>query len=211
MKKTRNPMRYALAVSLLGSFFPTQSHLNESHLEAKVLNCSQETQASFIPKNNTKRNYSEDEILKTIHSVYECLPSKPEYLSEKFIKEMVKMESSYDNLAIGRHEERGLLQILPETWKEQTELLYRRILPFDSAFNPRINLQVGISYLFWIEEFSRNNYPNWETLSDKEKRRILMASYNGGIGNLLENNGDVSRMPLGTRNYINAIESGIED
>ena len=42
----------------------------------------------------------------------------------------------------------------------------------DIGWYPKINLEVGISYLFWIEEFSKNSYQNWENLSNKEKRGI---------------------------------------
>src|SRR3989344_1929829 len=213
MKKTTRTIGYALALSLVGNLAPLENNFSlsaENSLEQKVLNCSIGTISEQGSYRNSGRKYTKEEILHFIHNIYNCLHSKPEYFSEKFIKEMVKKESSYNHKAIGDERERGLFQIRPETWQEQTKRLYGRELSFDLAFNPKINLEVGISYLFWIEEFSKNSYQNWENLSNKEKRGILMASYNGGASRLYSMQGDIDRMPSGTRNYIKTIEAGME-
>ncbi|MBS3086641.1 lytic transglycosylase domain-containing protein [Candidatus Pacearchaeota archaeon] len=213
MKKTTKTIKYVLALSLVGNLAPLENNFslpNENSLEKKVLECYSEIPNPVGQNSTAKRNYSEDEILKTINNVYNCLPSKPEYFSEKFIKEMVKKESSYNPRSVSEKGALGLMQIMPETWKEQTKRLYRRELSFDLAFNPKTNLEVGLSYLLWIDEFSKNRYQNWESLSDKEKREKVMAAYHGGISRLYSLNGNINDMPRATRDYIKTIEAGME-
>ena len=95
------------------------------------------------------------------------------------------------------------MQIMPGTWADMTSY------PFDSAVNPEKNVEAGIRYYQWIENYLSSRVPNWSSLTRLEEYRLMAAAYNGGIGRLEDNAWDISRMPLETRNYVTQMENNI--
>jgi len=96
-------------------------------------------------------------------------------------------ESSFNDRAVGRDGERGLMQPLPSTWAG--------VMPgysFDQAFDPETNL------LFWQKYFiSLLNQFGWDY-------RNALIAYNGGPGHLT-NPGKYGPPSSGAINYANAI------
>ncbi|MDE2020373.1 MAG: transglycosylase SLT domain-containing protein [Patescibacteria group bacterium] len=95
----------------------------------------------------------------------------------------IQRESGFNPNAVGHDGERGLAQILPNTWPQA--------LPgvsFAAAFDPDYNLTAWGNYMLWL----LNRY-------DWNYSKALMA-YNGGPGNL--DHGTVSRA---ARNYAKTI------
>lgn len=212
MSKKIKFLNYVTAISLLGIIVNETEDImtKHPHLEEKI-SCSFGAIPTIKDYQETEKRYHQDEIRKLFHEAYYCLPNKPDYFSEGLIKAIVHTESSFNNRAVGKNGERGLMQIMKDTWEDQTLRLYGKKLPFSLAFNPKLNLEVGTSYLIWIHNFSKDKYPGWENLDKNEKRRILVASYNGGAPRLHKKGGDIYQMPKITQKYIELIESRVDD
>ena len=69
MKKTRNPMKYALALSLLGGLFPANRNLVENPLERKTLECSPHLKNPF-PINDSRQGYTKENVKNIIKETY---------------------------------------------------------------------------------------------------------------------------------------------
>lgn len=138
------------------------------------------------------------------------VPSKPgrtalaydDVDSHKLASYLIPIESSGNPKAISKSGARGLLQIMPETWKEITREIYGRQIPFSHAFDPHTNKTVAIAYLEKIEDMLSKNIPYWNDLSLDEKQDRIAAGYNGGPNRLIRNKGNIGKMPKETRNYV---------
>ncbi len=91
---------------------------------------------------------------------------------------------------------RGVMQIMPPTWKEWTQKIYGTELDIQFADNPEINRKVGETYLKWIQDTLRQ----W--MGREPGIEHILASYNGGIGRLRKLNFDVWKMPEETQEYV---------
>ena len=45
----------------------------------------------------------------------------------------------------------------------------------------------------------------WERLSSEERKRLVLAGYNGGVGRLRKNEWKIEKMPQETRNYVEKV------
>lgn len=72
---------------------------------------------------------------------------------------------------------KGIMQIMPATWKELTEKLNFRI---DGIFDAEWNIAAGIYYNRYLWNFWKTERPL------KDKLAFVFASYNGGAGNVLK-------------------------
>ena len=87
---------------------------------------------------------------------------------------IAKAESSLNVCAIGSLGERGLYQITEDNWYWITPKLYGKVLSYEMAFVPEYNIEVAMWLLRWLKEQLGDHY------SDK----LLIVSYNAGIGNI---------------------------
>jgi hypothetical protein len=147
-----------------------------------------------------EKSWERDKIWKIISSNYEKM-QVPEYISKKFVRSLIKVESADYKEAISRCGARGLGQIMEGTWyifeKEDFE---------KNAFIPEKNIAVTIKCLVWADKFCNENHPNWNTLSNQEKLSLISACYNMGPYGTKRSNWDINKMPAETRNYIPAIK-----
>ena len=60
---------------------------------------------------------------------------------------IIQIESNGDAQKVGRHGERGLMQIKSGTWRDMTTRLFGAPISFDQAFDPALNRRVGTAYL----------------------------------------------------------------
>jgi hypothetical protein len=172
-------------------------------------NLLEETFWSYL--NAEKKRMKEEKIKEMYSDIEKILISAfdkmqiPGYITKEFIRSQIWAESRDYPKAIGKIGERGLMQLTPEAWQtvEKEKNFYK------TAFNPKANIEVGIKYGLWINEFLKNNHPNWESLPDSEKRRIIAAGYNAGIGRVQKDNWDLSKAPDRTKAYIKDIEKNI--
>jgi len=147
-----------------------------------------------------------DEIYMQINSIYNKSGLNiPKYMTKRFLREIVKLESTDYPKAIGKAGERGLTQMTKGAWYEVEKENFEK-----NAFIPKKNITASIKYFLLIDNFCRKKYPNWQELPDAEKIKILVASYNGGKENLWKLNWNISEMKPITQNYVKNIEGIID-
>lgn len=115
-----------------------------------------------------------------------------------YVLATMKQESKFDSLAKSWAGARGLMQVMPLTWKG----LYKDNSFYTDAFNPDKNLEAGIRVLNGMAKFCERRYPEWDKLDDISKRELISAAYNGGNGTLQKKNWDINKMYSETRNYV---------
>ena len=118
--------------------------------------------------------------------------------ASRLVDAIVQIESNGNPLKIGRHGERGLMQIKAGTWRDMTIRLFGKPLPFDRAFEPALNRRVGTAYLAFLQERLLPRQAEWRA----DERALLLAAYNAGPGRLAESGFNLSRMPAQTRDYV---------
>lgn len=121
-----------------------------------------------------------------------------ETLADLLVDSIVMIESGGDPTVVGRHGERGLMQIKAGTWREVTRDLYGRALPFSRAFEPDTNRRVGKAYLSWLHDFLVERRDAWQA----DERSLLLACYNAGPGRVMEAGFALDSLPASTRDYI---------
>lgn len=145
------------------------------------------------------------DIEKNIIFIYEN-HEIPEYITKEFIRSQIWAESSDFPNAEGEAGERGLLQLTLNAWNsvEKNDDFYEK------AFDPQKNIEVGIKYHLWINDYCKKKHPNWDKLSNIEKRKFISAAYNAGVGRLKRTNWDLNKIPEITKRYIKKIEGNLE-
>jgi soluble lytic murein transglycosylase-like protein len=98
----------------------------------------------------------------------------PEY-SWKWIKAQALQESLLDRRAVSSAGAMGVMQIMPGTWRDETD----RLGIIASPYNAKVNIQVGTSYMRRMVRF-------WKAPRTRFQRlQLAQASYNAGAGNIL--------------------------
>jgi len=146
-----------------------------------------------------------DEIFRYIVYAYDSMKI-PEYITKKFIRAQIWAESRDYPKAKGKVGERGLMQLTPKAWS----IVERENNFYKIAFDPEKNIGAGIKYGLWIDDYCTIWHPDWENLPDSEKRKIIAAGYNTGIGRLRKNKWDLNKVPDRTKGYIREIENLME-
>lgn len=160
-----------------------------------------------------RRLLEKDKIYRIVDSSYKNLndpeyipysyknPIIPGYISKKFVRTLIKVESKDNPKAVSRMGARGLGQLMKGAWYEVEREDY-----WKNVFIPEKNIDTTIKYLMWIDKTCKILHPNWNELTDEEKTNLIAAAYNGGIGRLQESNWDIHKMPDETRKYIPKLE-----
>jgi len=107
-------------------------------------------------------------------------------VSPDVVAAMVRAESAFDPRAVSHKGARGLLQLMPAT------AMRFGVAP-RALFDPRQNLEAGVSYLKWLAQ----RYP--------ETPSLVLAAYNAGEGNV-DRYGGVPPFRE-TRDYIRRVYS----
>jgi hypothetical protein len=111
---------------------------------------------------------------------------------------IIQIESNGEARKVGRHGERGLMQIKAGTWRDMTTRLFGKPLPFDRAFDPAMNRRVGNAYLAYLHEGILARQAEWKA----DERSLLLAAYNAGPGRLRESGFNLAQMPRQTQDYV---------
>ncbi len=171
-----------------------------THLLAKSIPI---TQAIVSTTNPTTQEIKKPEY----EHPYEIPERKIDYaVDDNLVRHIIQIESAGNPKATSNVGARGLMQIMPLTWKEETRKLYGKSLDFSEAYNPEKNKEVGIFYLGTIEKYLSGRINNWDSLSKEDKQSLIAAAYNGGMGRLVRLNGNIEQMPEESRNYVNKLE-----
>ncbi len=123
--------------------------------------------------------------------------------ASRLVDAIIQVESNGDARKVGRHGERGLMQIKAGTWSDMTVRLFGKPLPFDQAFDPSLNRRVGTAYLAFLQETLLPRQSEWKS----DERALLLAAYNAGPGRLREAGFDLGLMPRPTRDYVERASS----
>ena len=198
MKKSSKFASAVLAISFFGtatpvntnSTFPEKGPFEKTSLESKING-----------QPDTGRVYSYGEISKMVHDIYRFAPHKPDYLNEEFLREIIQAESGYDTRAESKKGARGLMQLMPATWKD----IEKKRSYDEYVFDPRTNLKVGIKYLLLINKQFEKDYDGWENLNQEEKRARVLSAYNAGISRFKKEDWQLENMPKETRKYVGNI------
>lgn len=165
-----------------------------------MMQCSRENpgiEASFDDYNN----------LRTIRTdaIYELIDKNNTNIERRdFYRAVVRVESTDNPSAVSKAGARGLMQIMPETWKDLTES------PYDRAFDAEENVKAGVKYLGQIENYLSTRIVGWEVFSESKRLELIAAAYNGGMGRLVREKGMISKMPEETRDYVRKVMSELE-
>ena len=162
--------------------------------EASLERIAEEAQAFKLSRiENTGINKCLDEAYKKL--------SLPHYINKKFIKSVINAESNKYIHAVSPAGARGLMQLTQDAWGEvEKEKNF-----FEYSFDPQSNIETGIRYMLYLDRYLKNNHLNWEELSQKEKRKLLSAAYNGGIKRLERREWSIEHMPSETKKYVEKV------
>ena len=116
----------------------------------------------------------------------------------RLVDAIIQIESQGDARMVGKHGERGLMQIKSGTWRDMTIRLFGAPLPFDRAFEPDLNRRVGTAYLAFLQETILPRQTEWKS----DERSLLLAAYNAGPGKLRDSGFDLARLPRPTQDYV---------
>ncbi|MCH7568109.1 MAG: lytic transglycosylase domain-containing protein [Nanoarchaeota archaeon] len=197
--KRKNMRNLAIIVASLGIL----AYCTIPNLLSSVRNARQDTQGRL----ETVVEKSKSSVLPTPRLTNENYQKIQDIISPEYIDNIIQIESSGRADAVSYAGARGLMQLMPETWAEETRRLYGRELDFDLAFDPKISKEVGTAYLKRIEKYLSGRIDGWESMDIKQKQELMAAAYNGGMGRLVRNRGDILKMPEETRNYINKLKT----
>ena len=116
----------------------------------------------------------------------------------RLVDAIIQIESNGNPRKVGRHGERGLMQLKSGTWRDMTVRLFGQPLSFDQAFDPAMNRRVGVAYLAFLQENLLPRQTEWKA----DERSLLLAAYNAGPGRLRDSGFDLARLPRQTQSYV---------
>ncbi len=119
------------------------------------------------------------------------------HATDLLVEVVIQIESQGNPEMVGGVGERGLMQIREGTWREVTERHFGTAIPFDRAFEPDLNRQVGRLYLGDLQVYLYRHQDFWGS----DLRSLLLASYNAGPERVRQSGFNVSRLPRSVRSY----------
>ncbi len=129
-------------------------------------------------------------------------PAKPamdtKLVAKLLVDSVTQVESAGNPRMVGRHGERGLMQIKAGAWGEVTRRLFGRRVSFDRAFEGKLNQQVGSAYLADLQRYLGRHRKMWKA----DERSLLLACYNAGPERVKRSGFDLRRLPAHTRDYV---------
>ena len=137
--------------------------------------------------NIISRKKTNDENL--VDMILDTVSSYTDVVDKTFIKASIKQESDYTPLAVSSAGARGLIQFMPYVWPAYGEG------DFDNAYDPIKNIRAGIKLNLWLEKNISKYNPVWDKLTIEDKRKQILAAYNGGFYRLKDRNWEISKMP----------------
>jgi soluble lytic murein transglycosylase-like protein len=214
--KNKYLAKIALAgmLNLVGGFYTSNSPQgvnNQTELNKKIEYLRSEEYR--LKKENEARidsimNYpkiSKSEVDKLIKEKHRKV--RPKYTDVELIKAIIKQESGYNQFATSHRGAKGLMQIMNDNYIKPTG---KELSDTIELYLPEINIETGINTVKKIERFCETQNPYWNELEENEKQRLILASYNGGIGKLRDKEWNISRMPRETRNYVDIVMNNYE-
>lgn len=125
-------------------------------------------------------------------------PIDTRLIGRLLVDSVTQIESAGNPRMVGRHGERGLMQIKAGAWGDVTRRLFGKRVSFDRAFEPKLNQQVGSAYLGELQRFLGKHNRLWRA----DERSLLLACYNAGPERVKRSGFDLRRLPAHTRDYV---------
>jgi soluble lytic murein transglycosylase-like protein len=122
----------------------------------------------------------------------------PNEVADLLVESIIQLESGGNPRLVGAAGERGLMQIMPETWADMTQQDRGVPLSFERAFDPALNERVGRLYLAYLQAFLHEHRELWQS----DERALLLACYNGGPGRVRDTGFDVRKLPQSVQSYV---------
>jgi len=126
------------------------------------------------------------------------LDLNPTVVADYLVRAIIQIESSGNPHAVGAAGERGLMQIMPGTWRDTTKRAFGTALSFDRAFDPELNQRIGRLYLSHIQQFIHAHRDQWQA----DERSLILASYNGGHNRVKRAGFNLKRLPDSVQEYV---------
>lgn len=114
------------------------------------------------------------------------------------VDSVTAVESAGNPRMVGRHGERGLMQIKAGAWGDVTRRLFGKRISFDRAFEGKLNQQVGQAYLADLQRFLGRYQKMWKA----DERSLILACYNAGPERVKRAGFDLRRLPAHTQDYV---------
>ncbi|HEX5411267.1 MAG TPA: lytic transglycosylase domain-containing protein [Terriglobia bacterium] len=134
-----------------------------------------ETQTSFVPAESVFASPAGiDTIIDRVSNRYQVDP--------RLVHAMIRVESNYDASAVSSKGAMGLMQLIPATAQR---------FGVQNPFDPRQNIQGGVSYLKYLLNLFGGNLP------------LSLAAYNAGENRVIRSGG-IPAIPE-TEHYVRAI------
>lgn len=145
----------------------------------------------------------------------------PRYISREFVKAVVDAESGGNPFAFGRKNylgewwrlrsdyEAGPMQVTEGAWEDAWSDEDPGKSYYFNMFFPGVNIETGIRYMKWEDNFFRGKCKYWDKIPDHEKVEIIAAAYNGGPNRMKRNGLDISMMPSVTKDYVSKINRAL--
>lgn len=113
------------------------------------------------------------------------------------VEAVIQVESQGNPNMVGSAGERGLMQIMEGTWQDVTKRHFGSSLPFDRAFEPDLNREVGRLYLGDLQVFLYQHQEDWQS----DLRSLLFACYNAGPERVRSTGFNLKRLPEVVQSY----------
>jgi len=179
------------------------------------------------------RKYTSEDIDGITHRTFICTKNKPESLTERYFREIIRAESNDDPGIIGYEIEqdstgkfiykmdeynrripsgaKGLGQIKEIAWREGSKRLNYLSTYDKDVFNPWVNSDITMAHLLFQYDYARLHHPNFDSLTHSEQRQIIAAGNNWGPSRLARNLYRLDKTPPETRAYVAKIKARLGD
>lgn len=117
--------------------------------------------------------------------------------TDLLVEAIIAIESGGNPDLVGSKGERGLMQIMPNTWAELSKRHFDERISFDRAFEPSLNRQMGRLFLGDLQLRLYEHQAEWK----HDLRLLLCASYNGGFARVRRADFDLTRLPKSVQDY----------
>ena len=188
----------------LNNFLGKQSEL----YIASELEKSLKKEKELSKENTIKELYLTPDLLNAyIKQAYKKAKVWPKEFDKRLFRLMLKQESEDNVYARSKTGYLGLGQIgstAYETFRPEKYATFKDSADLEKElFNPVENLTLSLEHLNHISNFCEKKHPKWSTLNIDNKRKIILACYNAGMGKIQKVNWDIKSKKLKreNRNY----------
>ena len=203
-----NPKQVKNYSEKLNNFLGKQSEL----YIASELEKSLKKEKELSKENTIKELYLTPDLLNNyIQQAYKKAKVWPKEIDKRLFKLMLKQESGYNVYARSKTGYLGLGQIgstTYETFRPEKYATFKDSTDLEKElFTPVENLSLSLEHLNHISNFCEKKHSGWSTLNLENKRKIILACYNAGMGKIQKANWDIGNKKLSreTRKYPTVI------